>query len=143
MAIKTNFLKKYLKIETKDLKLGTYKVDSSLKPFKCRAYGYKNKPYQILVVSSIKRGGIEAKIPARGRTPSKIYKNYSRNISLQRILQNRVARRYLNLELVRSYLLHKNGKRAWYEHYFVDPHLKMILDLRKAERDLNVSETSR
>ena len=114
-------LKRKNLLKRSDLGKGTYTVSSSLRPYKARIYGYKSVPGNILVVSSIKKGGIEAKIPARGRTPSKIYSKYSRNISLARILKKRVQKRYTNMVCKGQYPVFEDGKRVWFEFFFQDP----------------------
>lgn len=128
-------------VKSRDLKIGTYKLRTSFRPTRARALGYKNVPYYLLVISSIRKGGIEARIPSRGRTPSKIYSKFSRNISLQRILEGRTKRRFLNLTLVGSYPIYQNGKRRWYEFLFRDYDWKP-LDIKKDRSEGEANEGS-
>lgn len=116
-------LSKYIKIKKQDIKSQKiYRTNKPLSIPKARKYGYKDTPEYISVIGSYKKGGIEPKIPSRGRTPSGIYSKYSRNISLDRILEKKVSKKYQNLKIVGYYWIYEDGKRKWYEFILKDTH---------------------
>ena len=53
--------------------------------------------------------------------------------SLQRIAEERAARKYPNMEVLNSYWVAEDGKRKWYEVIFVEPANPTI----KSDKNLN------
>ena len=94
-----------------------------ISPFKSRMLGYKAGPAYFCVIGSIKKGGIEPQVPARGRTPSNIYKRFSRNISKKQILAQRIRKLYKPCKVLGGYFLCETGSRKWFEYVLKDPHL--------------------
>ena len=101
---------------------------------RARSLGYKAKHGIIVVRAKVRRGGRRISRPNRGRkttgmgvhklTPAK---------SLQRIAEERAARKYPNMEVLNSYWVGEDGKRKWYELILVEPANPEI----KADKDLN------
>ena len=85
-------------------------------PYKARMYGYRALKNNFLItISRIKKGGIECRSKARGRTPSKIYPRFSRNISLRNILSNRLEKKYKNTQLYVTYYLCQDGQYKYFQ----------------------------
>lgn len=101
---------------------------------RARSLGYKAKQGIVLVRVSVRRGGRRKPRWKRGRRTKHMGVNrITPGKSLQRIAEERVARRYPNLEVLNSYWVGEDGKRRWYEVILVDPHHPVI----KRDRDLN------
>ena len=99
------------------------RVSNPFKPFKSRSYGYKKIPGYVVIIGKIKKGGIEPQIPSRGRTPSKIYRKYSRDISHYDILVAKILKKYKPMHLVNGYYLGETHSHIWYEIILKDPNL--------------------
>ncbi|MFH1787160.1 MAG: 50S ribosomal protein L15e [archaeon] len=89
---------------------------------RARSVGYKAKQGFVIVRARVKRGGRTRPRPAGGRRPTHAGINrYSPKKSLQWIAEERVQRRYLNLEVLNSYYLAEDGKSAYFEVILIDP----------------------
>ena len=89
---------------------------------RARALGYKAKPGFVLVRTRIKRGGRTRSRPAGGRRPAHAgLKKYSPKKSLQWISEERVQRKYPNLEVLNSYYVAEDGRSAYFEVILIDP----------------------
>lgn len=94
---------------------------------RARALGYRAKQGFAIVRARIRRGGRKRPKPARGRKPSKTgMVKFTPKKSLQRIAEEKVARKYPNLEVLNSYYVGENGQHIWYEVILVDPHNPVI-----------------
>jgi large subunit ribosomal protein L15e len=101
---------------------------------RARSLGYKAKHGIIVVRAKVRRGGRRKSRPKHGRkskgmgihkiTPGK---------SLQRIAEERAARKYPNMEILNSYWVAEDGKRKWYEIILVEPAHPEI----KSDKNLN------
>ena len=101
---------------------------------RARSLGYKAKQGIIIARAKVRRGGRRISRPKHGRkskgmgvhkiTPGK---------SLQRIAEERTARKYPNMEVLNSYWVAEDGKRKWYEIILVEPANPNI----KSDKDLN------
>jgi large subunit ribosomal protein L15e len=110
------------------------KIDRPTKLDRARRLGYKPKQGIILVRIKLNRGGRRLIPPTKGRRSkrsgiTKITPNQSRQV----IAENRVARRYPNLEVLNSYLAGQDGHHLFYEVILVDPFHPVI----KADKTLN------
>lgn len=90
---------------------------------RARELGYKAKKGFILVRARIERGGRKRPLYGRGgRKPSKSgLTKYTPKKSLQRITEQRVQKKYPNLEVLGSYYLCEDGISKWFEVILVDP----------------------
>ena len=95
------------------------KVERPTKLSRARSLGYRAKEGIIVIGQRIPRGG--KKRPKFGKRKSKrmgqrlvLSKNY------QSIAEERVAKKYTNLEVLNSYFVVKDGKYAWYEVIMLD-----------------------
>lgn len=99
------------------------KIDRPTRLDKARARGYKAKQGFIIVRGRIRKGGRKRPLYGkRGRKPSKAgLVKYTPKKSLQRIVEERVQKKYPNLEVLGSYSVGGDGKYKWFETILVDP----------------------
>lgn len=89
---------------------------------KARQQGYKAKNGFTVVRGRIKRGGRKREDPKGGRRPKRAGQTkYSTGKSLQQIVEERVSRKYPNMEVLNSYYVAEDANHKWYEVILVDP----------------------
>jgi large subunit ribosomal protein L15e len=89
---------------------------------RARALGYRAKPGFVIVRAKVRRGSFRKRAIIRGRKAKKrgiakitVEKN------LRWIAEERVAKRYPNLEVLNSYWVAEDGKQKFFEVIMVDP----------------------
>jgi len=99
------------------------KTDKPTRLDTARKIGYKSKKGFVLVRARIGRGGRKRPLYGkRGRKPSKAgLVKYTPKKSLQKIAEQRVQKKYPNLEVLGSYYVSEDGKSKWFEVILVDP----------------------
>lgn len=97
------------------------KVDKPLRLDKARALGYKDKKGFVIIRIRIKRGGHKRPRPNKGRRSKRLHTRKNLKMSYQWIAEQRVARKYTNLEVLNSYQIGKEGMHYFYEVICVDP----------------------
>ncbi len=97
------------------------KVDKPLRLDRARALGYKDKKGFVVVRVRIIRGGHRRPRPNKGRRSKRLHTRKNLTMSYQWIAEQRVARKYRNLEVLSSYLIGKDGVHYFYEVILVDP----------------------
>ncbi|ACV25213.1 50S ribosomal protein L15e [Methanocaldococcus fervens] len=101
---------------------------------RARALGYKPKQGIIVVRVRVRRGGLRKPRPKNSKKPATLGVNkITMGKSIQRIAEERAARRYPNMEVLNSYWVGEDGKHKWYEVILVDPYHPAI----KADPQLN------
>ena len=101
---------------------------------RARALGYKAKQGIIIVRVRVRRGGRRKARPRAGRRPRRMaVHKITPAKSIQRIAEERAARKYPNMEVLNSYWVAEDGRWKWYEVILVDPHHPSI----KADKNLN------
>jgi large subunit ribosomal protein L15e len=106
-----------------------------------RRVGYKAKQGVTVVRTRIRRGGLrKSKINAK-RKPSKMgMRKITMAKSTQRLAEERVAKKYPNMEVLNSYWVGEDGKQKFFEVILVDPNHPVI----KADKQLGwVGSSSR
>ncbi len=93
---------------------------------KARSLGYKAKQGFVVVRVRVRRGGARKSRPRAGRKSKKLTIKGARGKSLQWIAEERVARKYPNLEVLNSYLVAQDGRYKWFEAIMVDPNHPVI-----------------
>lgn len=89
---------------------------------RARKLGYKAKQGYVIVRARVRRGGLRKLRPASGRRPKRMgVKKFKPAKSLQLIAEERVARKFPNLEVLNSYWIWQDGMHKWYEVIMVDP----------------------
>lgn len=93
---------------------------------RARSLGYKAK--QGFVISRIRliRGGKSRTRPKKGRSSRKQYKRLVLSKNYKWLAEERISKRYPNLEILNSYWVGKDGRYAWYEVILVDPYHNAI-----------------
>ena len=99
------------------------KIDKPTRLDRARGLGYKTKKSFVLVRARIGRGGRKRPLYGRrGRKPSKAgLVRYTPRKSLRKIAEQRVQKKYPNLEVLGSYYVAEDGKSKWFEVILVDP----------------------
>ena len=98
-----------------------------------RRVGYKAKQGVVVVRTRVRRGGLRKGKIHMKRKPSKAgIKKITMGKSIQRIAEERYARRYPNLEVLNSYWVGEDGKNKFYEVIMIDPEHPAI----KSDKDM-------
>ncbi len=98
------------------------KVDAPLRIDRARTLGYKAKQGIIVVRAKVRRGGRRKARTNAARKPSKMGVNkYTPKKSIQWIAEERVKRKYPNMEVLNSYWIGEDGKYKYFEVILVDP----------------------
>jgi len=100
---------------------------------RARSLGYKAKNGFIIVRGRLTRGGRTRPLYGRrGRKPSKAGINrFTSSKSLQTIMEERIQRKYPNLETLGSYEVGRDGRYKWFEVILVDPIAPEIMKDKK------------
>jgi len=101
---------------------------------RARALGFKAKPGFVVVRAKVRRGSMRKRAIIRGRKPKK--KGITRitgTKSLRWIAEERVSKRYPNLEVLNSYWVGSDGKQKFFEVILVDPDHPAIMN----DKDIN------
>jgi len=110
------------------------KIDKPTKIDRARTLGYKAKQAFTVARVRVRRGGLHKPKPSGGRRQkrsglSKLYVAKSKRL----IAEERVAKRFPNLEVLNSYWVYEDGVYKWFEVILVDPHHPSI----KSDQDIN------
>ncbi len=94
---------------------------------RARELGYRAKQGYIVVRARVRRGGRRRPSPMGGRHPKRRgLAKITMAKSIQRIAEERTAKRYPNLEVLNSYWVGEDGMRKYYEVILVDPQHPVI-----------------
>ncbi len=97
------------------------RIDRPTRIDRARNLGYKAKQGFVMARVEIRRGGRHKLRPTRGRKPKRMGVNkYSTKKSLQWIAEERVSRKFVNMEVLNSYWIAEDGKDKYYEVILVD-----------------------
>ena len=97
------------------------KVDKPLRLDRARALGYKDKKGFVVIRIRLKRGGHKRPRPNKGRRSKRLHTRKNLMMNYKWIAEQRVARKYKNLEVLNSYQIGKDGIHYFYEVICVDP----------------------
>ncbi len=104
------------------------RVEKPTRLDRARALGYKAKQGFVLARVAVRRGGRRKQRYVRGRkTPGMGVRGITAGKSLQRIAEERAARRFPNLSVLNSYVVGEDGKKKWFEVIMVDPNHTVIM----------------
>ena len=110
------------------------RIDKPTRLDKARKLGYKAKQGFVLARARIRRGGLRKPRPRSGRRPKRMgVKKFKPSKSLRLIAEERVARKFPNLQVLNSYWVGEDGVSKWFEIVLVDPQHPSI----KADKDIN------
>jgi len=98
------------------------RVERPTKLHRARTLGYKAKQGYIVVRARIRKGGMHKVRPKRGRKPRAMgVSKYTTGKNLQWVAEERVQRKYPNMEVLNSYKVYADGRSWYYEVILVDP----------------------
>ncbi|VVB82423.1 50S ribosomal protein L15e [uncultured archaeon] len=119
------------------------KVDKPLRLDRARILGYKDKKGFVVARIRVKRGGHKRSRPNKGRKGSRMHTRKNLKMSYQWIAEQRVARKYQNLEVLNSYLIGKEGINYFFEVILIDPNMPEIKNDPKMSWVINQKNTKR
>ena len=97
------------------------KVERPLRLDRARALGYRAKPGFIVVRVRLMRGGRRSPVKNHGRRSKRKTNLKILKMNYQGVAEQRVARRYNNMEVLNSYWIGQDGIYGFYEVILVDP----------------------
>ena len=111
------------------------RIDRPTRIDAARRVGYKAKQGVVLVRTRVRRGGLrKGKVHMKRKPSNAGIKKITMAKSIQRIAEERVGRRYPNLEVLNSYWVGQDGKHKYYEVILIDTHHPAII----ADKQLGV-----
>jgi large subunit ribosomal protein L15e len=110
------------------------RVEKPTRIDRARRLGYKAKKGFVVVRARVRRGGRRKPRPKMGRRQKRMgVSKYTPAKSIKLIAEERVARKYPNLEVLSSYWVWEDGVSKWFEVILVDPSSPSI----KSDKDLS------
>jgi large subunit ribosomal protein L15e len=101
---------------------------------RARKLGYKAKQGFVMVRVRVRRGGMHKLRPKSGRRPKRMgVAKFKPAKSIRLIGEERVAKKFPNLEVLNSYWVGEDGRSKWFEVILVDPNHPVI----KTDKDIN------
>ncbi|MHA1341244.1 MAG: 50S ribosomal protein L15e [Promethearchaeota archaeon] len=109
-----------------------YRIKKPTNIARARELGYKAKQGFVIVRSKIRKGSMRKIRPNMGRKAKNLgVSKITTKKNLQRMAEERAAKKYPNLEVLNSYYLTEDGRHKWFEIIMVDPyHPRIITDKR-------------
>ena len=109
----------------------TTRINRPTRLDRARALGYKPKQGVIVVRQRLKRGGHTRPHDRGGRRPSRSHFKLTLEKNYQQVAEERVSKKYVNCEVLGSYLVAKDGKHYWFEVVLVERrHPQILADKR-------------
>ena len=114
------------------------RIDRPSRLLRARRLGYKAKEGIIVVRTRVGMGGMRKQRPRAGRRPKHLgVTRIKADINMQTVAENRTLEKYINMKLLGSYFLYKDGKHIWYEIILADPsHPRIAKDKELRKRVL-------
>lgn len=98
------------------------RIDRPTRLDKARSLGYKAKQGIVVVRTRVRRGSArKSRFKAGRRSKRQGVNRLTRKKNLQRIAEERSARKYPNLEVLNSYWVGEDGSQKWFEVILLDP----------------------
>lgn len=111
---------------------------------RARSLGYKAKQGYVMARGRVRKGSLRKHRIRGGRKPSRMgIKKITAAKSIQRIAEERTAKRFPNLEVLNSYWVGEDGKHHFYEVIMVDPVHPVIMKDPKINWISNVKHKRR
>ncbi len=121
---KERLYKEYLPVWRKEP--STLRLEHPTRLERARSLGYQAKDGYVLVRVKLLRGGRQRPLIKKARKSANRRRNKIVSKSYQTIAEERAAKHYVNLEVLNSYLLAKDGRYSWYEIILVNPYSPVI-----------------
>lgn len=96
------------------------RIENPTRPDRARTLGYKAKQGFIVVRVRVPKGRRKRPAFKGGRRPKRRGRFFSLDKSKQAVAEERVARKFRNMELLKSYWVGKDGNHIWYECLLLD-----------------------
>lgn len=96
------------------------RVDKPLRLDRARSLGYKAKKGVIVVRIRVGRGGHKRMRPKKGRRSKRMHIRKNLSMNYKEIAEQRVAKKYTNMEVLNSYNIGKDGINYFFEVILVD-----------------------
>jgi len=97
------------------------RVKKPLRLDRARSLGYKAKKGVTVVRIRVKRGGHKRPRPRKGRRSKRLHIRKNLRMNYREIAEQRVAKRFTNMEVLNSYNIGKDGINYFYEVILIDP----------------------
>lgn len=108
------------------------RLDRPTRIDRARSLGYRAKKGFVVVRTRVRRGGRRKTRAVHGRRPKRMGVNkITMSKSIQRIAEERVNKKYPNLEVLNSYWVWADGKFKYFEVILVDPQSPSIVNDKK------------
>ncbi len=107
------------------------RVEKPLRLDRARALGYRDKKGFVIIRIRVKRGGHKRPRPNKGRRGKRMHTRKNLKMNYKWIAEQRVERKYRNLEILNSYQIGKDGMNYFFEVICVDPSKKEIQSDKK------------
>jgi large subunit ribosomal protein L15e len=109
------------------------RVDKPTRLDRARTLGYKAKKGFAVARVRISRGGRRKRRPTLGRSQKRMgVVKFTPSKSRKLMAEERVARKFPNMEVLHSYWVWQDGRYKWFEVILVDPHHPAI----KSDKDV-------
>jgi large subunit ribosomal protein L15e len=109
------------------------RIDKPTNICRAKSLGYKAKQGFVLVRVRIGKGKRKRRKPTGGRVPKKMGRFFSTGKSKQLMAEEKVARKFPNLEVLNSYYVGEDGRYKWFECILADPNHPNI----RKDKDIN------
>jgi len=96
------------------------KVERPLRLDRAHALGYKAKKGVVVVRIRVKRGGHKRSRPNKARRTKRLHIRKNLRMNYKEIAEQRVARKFSNMEVLNSYNIGKDGLHYFYEVILID-----------------------
>tara|TARA_Y100000310_G_scaffold271353_2_gene285800 strand:- start:977 stop:1543 length:567 start_codon:yes stop_codon:yes gene_type:complete len=96
------------------------RVQKPLRIDRARTLGYKAKKGITVVRIRLKRGGHKRPRPNKGRRTKRLHIRKNLRLNYKEIAEQRVAKKFTNMEVLNSYNIGKDGVHYFYEVILVD-----------------------
>jgi large subunit ribosomal protein L15e len=99
-----------------------HKIKKPSRIDRARRLGYKAKQGIVVVRARVGRGGMRKQRPVAGRRQKHIgVTKIKQGTNMRKVAERRVQEKYVNMKVVGSYYLYKDGKYQWFEVILADP----------------------
>lgn len=97
------------------------RVDKPLRLDRARSIGYKDKKGFVVIRIRLERGGHKRSRPIKGRRSKRMHIRKTLKMNYKWIAEQRVSKKFTNLEVLNSYQIGKDGIHYFFEVICVDP----------------------
>lgn len=99
------------------------RIDKPTRLDRARRLGYRAKQGFVMARVKVRRSGMRKKRPRAGRRPKRMgVEKFKFSKSMRLIAEERVGKKFPNLEVLNSYWVGEDGISKWFEVIMVDPH---------------------